>query len=162
MSDQTLEPVIKALESIETKMAAFAAKAEAEHVANGKVSSDTQTALDNIGIKQRELADELLQIKQKATSFETTQEKDESWGEQFIKGAAYLGFQTGNANRARMEVKNTVTNAIGNTFSERAGFVGGAFRNLTLESILTTLPTTSAVPAISLDRMSSIKADKFR
>lgn len=64
MSDQ----IIKALESVEAKLAAMSEKADGEAATLGKVSTDTKTALDAIGVQQRELADRLLQMEQKATA----------------------------------------------------------------------------------------------
>lgn len=143
MPDKILEPVMKALDAIEVKLLDFSTKAEAEAKSNGKVSTDTQAALDAIGIKQREFADEIVQLKQRGSA-PGNEEKTETWGEQFTKSDGYKSFQSGSTNRVRLEVKNTVTTAIGNTFSQRRPeFIGGAFRNLTLESLLTTLPVTS-------------------
>lgn len=46
MSDQ----IIKALESVEAKLAAMSEKADGEAATLGKVSTDTKTALDAIGV----------------------------------------------------------------------------------------------------------------
>lgn len=59
------ETILKALESVEAKLSAMSAKADGEAATIGKISADTKTALDAIGIQQRELADRLLQIEQK-------------------------------------------------------------------------------------------------
>jgi HK97 family phage major capsid protein len=143
MDDKTFEPVMKQLDAIEQKLNDFSQKADAEVKSLGKVSTDTNAALEQLGIKQRELADEIIQLKQRGTG-DTQESKEDSWGDQFVKSAGYGSFQNGSTNRARVEVKNTVTNTIGNTFSDRKpGIVSGAFRTLTLESLLTTLPTTS-------------------
>ena len=138
------EELLKGLEKIEDSLKAQAEKADAEFKAIGKVSTDTQTAIDNLGLKQRELADEILQLKQRGGGFMGEAKQDESMGGLFVKSDQYKSFVGGQAQKVRLEVKNTVTNAIGNTFSDRKpGIVGGAFRNLTLESLLTSLPTTS-------------------
>lgn len=137
------EQIMKALDVLEAKISDFAKKAEDEAKATGKVSADTQAAIDGLGLKQRELADEILQLKQSQKA-PAEDSKIEMWGEQFVKGDAYKAFVGGSAQKARMEVKNTVTNAIGNTFSDRKpGIVGGPSRILTLESMLTSLPTSS-------------------
>lgn len=137
------EQIMKALDSLEAKIGAYAQKAEDESKATGKVSADTQAAIDGLGLKQLELADEILKLKQSQKA-PGDDGKTETWGEQFTKGDAYKAFVGGSAQKARMEVKNTITNAVGNTFSGRKpGVVGGAFRMLTLESLLTSLPTTS-------------------
>lgn len=138
------EQLLKGLENIEANLKAQAEKAEAEFKAIGKVSQDTQTAIDNLGVKQRELADEILALKQKGIKIDDQPELKEDWGAQFVKTDSYKAFQAKQSQKASFEVKNTVTNTVGNTFSDRKpGVVGGAFRILTLESLLASMPTTS-------------------
>jgi HK97 family phage major capsid protein len=139
------DAILKALDSVESKLNAMALKAEGESITLGKVSEDTKTAIDNIGITQRELADRLLQIEQKQTATKEDQPAADNLGVQFIKSSPYESFIKADAKgRARFEVKNTVTNAIGNTYSERRpGIVEGAFRVLTIEDLLTSIPTTA-------------------
>lgn len=139
-----MEDLMKALEGIEKKLSDFSEKASGEIQSIGKVSTDTQTAIDNLGLKQRELADEILQLKQRGGGFLADAKKDETAGALFVQSDQYKAFAGGQAQKVRLEVKNTVTNAIGNTFSDRRpSVVGGAFRTLTLESLLSSLPTTS-------------------
>ena len=144
MTDLTLEPVMKSLEAIEGRLDAYSKKAEGEIKELGKVSQDTQTALENIGLKQRELADELLQLKQRSAAGQEPK-TIETYGDMFIKADAYKAFVSGSTNKARIELKaTTVTNTVGNTFTQRKpGFVGGDFRVFTLEDLLTSLPATS-------------------
>ena len=61
----SIELIQKGLDSIEAKIAEFAGKAKAETEAVGKVAHDTAAAIEGLGIKQRELADEILQLKQR-------------------------------------------------------------------------------------------------
>lgn len=140
----SFEQVTKAVEAIEAKIAAFNAKAEGELKTIGQVSADTKTAIENLGKDQLELAHRLQALEQKGLTPAAQVEGGESYGQQFVKTAALAAFQSGSAQRARAEVKNTVTNTVGNTFSDRRpGIVGGAFREFTLESLLNSLPTTS-------------------
>lgn len=139
------QELLKAVEGIETKLAAMSAKAEGEFKTLGKVSEDTKTALDNMGKEQLALAERILSLEQKGVMNQPEQKADETWGAQFVKSASFESFKAGGAQRARVEVKNTVTNTVGNTFSDRRpGIVGGAFRVLTLEDLLTSLPTSSS------------------
>lgn len=137
--------IMKALDRVEANLAAASSKAETEMAALGKVSTDTKTAIDTLGVEQRTLADRLLQIEQKASAQQDAPAVDESAGALFTKHASYENFlkQDGRV-RTRIEVKNTVTNAIGNTFSERRpGIVEGAFRVFTIEDLLVNVPTTA-------------------
>jgi HK97 family phage major capsid protein len=141
MSD--LATVMKAIEGIEANIKAHADKAEAEFKARGKVDADTKTAIDNLGTKQRELADELLQLKQKGVS--TPEPKlIEGWGDQFVKSDMYKAFAGGNAQKARVEVKNTLTGSDTVVAPDRKpGIVPGAFQPLTIESLYRHVPTSS-------------------
>jgi HK97 family phage major capsid protein len=139
-----LAEVVKSLETIEAKLKEFSDKATEEIKSIGKVSTDTNAALDALGVKQREFADEILQLKQRGLAGAEETKDDESMGAVFTKSDQYAAFASGQSQKARMEVKNTVTNPVGNTFSDRRpGIVTGAFRPLTLESLLPSLPTTS-------------------
>lgn len=138
------DKIMEMLDTLETNIGEMGKKADAERTLAGSVSADTKSAIEALGIKQREFADTLLQIQQKASSGSDNETKDTSWGEQFIKGEMYKAFVGGSTQKARMEVKNTITTAVGNVFSQRMpGMVGGAFRALSLEALLTSLPTTS-------------------
>ena len=84
----SIDLIQKGLDSIESKIAEFATKAKAETEAVGKVAHDTATAIEGLGIKQRELADEILQLKQRG-ALQVENKQAEGWGEQLIKSDAY-------------------------------------------------------------------------
>lgn len=138
------EAILKALDSVESKLNAISSKADGEMATLGKVSADTKAAIETIGIEQRTLADRLLAIEQKGSSMPEAK-ADESYGAQFVKSSGYEALmKNGAKGRANVELKNTVTNAIANTFSERRpGIVEGAFRVFTIEDLLTAIPTSS-------------------
>jgi HK97 family phage major capsid protein len=142
------EAINKALDSIEAKLQKMSEQADNEMKSLGNVTTETKAAIDALGVEQRTMADRLLQLEQKQSAKQDDETpKAESWGEQFIKSATYkslLGAGAQSFGRASVEVKNTVTNAIGNTFSERRpGIVEGAFRVFTIEDLLTAIPTSS-------------------
>ena len=137
------EQIIKALESVESKLNAMSIKADSEIANIGKVSADTKTAIENIGIEQRTLADRMLQLEQRAPA-QPEIKKEDGWGEQFIKSDSYKAFMGGNAQKARFEVKNTLTGSDANVAPDRKpGIVPGAFQMLTLESLFPSAPTSS-------------------
>jgi HK97 family phage major capsid protein len=139
------DKIMKALDGVEGKLRSMSEKADAEMKDLGKISSDTKTAVENLGIEQRTLAERLLAVEQKASAQGDDKPAGESWGEQFIKAAGYGDFQKKSSRGSfGMEVKNTVTNAIANTYSERRpGLVEGAFRVFTIEDLLVSIPTSS-------------------
>ena len=137
---------MKALDQLEVKLQSMSEKAAGEARTIGQVSQDTKNAIDALGIEQRTLADRLLQVEQKAGAQNDGPAADESYGAQFTKSADYSAFQKKGERRGSMalELKNTVTNAIGNTYSERRpGLVEGAFRVFTIEDLLVTIPASS-------------------
>ena len=139
---------MKALDAVDAKITAMAAKADGEMKTLGQVSADTKTAIDAIGIEQRTLADRLLAVEQKASA-QGEAPADDSYGQQFVKNAEYATFQRKTSRGSiGLELKNTVTNAIGNTFSERRPtLVTGAFREFTIEDLITSIPTNNAAEA---------------
>lgn len=143
-----MDGIMKALDGIEAKMAKFADKADLEEKA-GTLSTETKNAIDALGEKQRELADEILQIKQKSASIHEGEVEAKTAGDLFVKSDDYKRIQAKMSGASRIgnmavEVKNTITNTVGNTYSDRRpGVVGGAFRPLVLESLLASLPTSS-------------------
>lgn len=141
MSDQ----IMKALDGIEIKLKAMSEKADAETKATGQMSVETKNALDKLGVEQRTMAERLLKIEQKSTAQDDSQPVIDTAGGLFIKSAGYDNFmkQDGRV-RTRVEVKNTVSNAVAGTFSERReGLVEGAFRVFTIEDLLTSVPTSA-------------------
>jgi HK97 family phage major capsid protein len=135
--------ILKALDSVEAKLASMDTKAAAEFAAMGKTSLDTKTALDNIGIEQRTLADRLVQLEQKASA-EVEAPASTTWGDQFVKNARYADFAGGNLNKLRVEVKNTLTGSDTNVAPDRkAGIVSGAVLPFSMEALLPSTPTSS-------------------
>ena len=138
------DAILKALDSVEAKLTAMSAKADGEMKDIGKTSHDTKTALDAIGIEQRVLADRLLQMEQRASTKPDGQPVGESWGEQFIKNARYADFASGNLNKLRVELKNTLVGSDANVAPDRKpGIVGGAILPFSMEALLPSTTTTS-------------------
>ena len=141
VGDLTL--IMKSLETVEANLKAISDKADGQVATVGKISTDTKTALDAIGIQQRELADRLLLVEQKTPALPENK-ADTSWGEQFIKNARYADFAGGNMQKLRVEIKNTLTGSDTNVAPDRKpGVVGGAFLPFTMEDLLPSMPTTS-------------------
>ena len=137
------EIVVKSLDKIEAKLAEFSTKAEME-AKLGSVSTDTKSALDGLGVQQREIADRLLALEQAGTTKGESAPVDESWGGQLIKAATFKDFVSGNASKMRIEVKNTLTGSDTTVAPARAsGIVGGAFQPLSMEAFLPSVTTTS-------------------
>lgn len=141
----SIEAVMKTLDSLESKIGAMSAKADGEMKELGAVSADTKAALDTLGTQQRELADRMLSLEQRGFAGDKHEPAgDESWGAQIVKSAAFDDFAGGRTQKARVEVKNTLTGADANVAPDRKpGIVAGAFQTLTIESLLNSTTTTS-------------------
>jgi len=138
------EAIIKSLEAVEHNLQAMSEKADAQQKENGKVSEDTKAAIDAIGVTQRELADRLVQMEQKAKAEGQNTESGASWGDQLVKSDKLASFQRGETGKCRIEVKNTLTGSATTVAPDRKpGIVPGAFQLLTLEQFLPSLPTSS-------------------
>lgn len=138
------EAILKALDGIEAKMGQLAEKAESDVKSLGEVSKDTKNQIDAIGIQQRELADRLTTLEQKGLTPADNGMRAESWGEQFTKSDAYKAFAGGNSQKARVEVKNTLIGSDATVAPDRRpGIVPGASSILNIESLFTSIPTSS-------------------
>ncbi len=134
----------KMLDGIEAKLKGMDDKANGELATLGKVSADTKTALEAIGTKQRELADQVLALEQKGTARQDDKPAVSSWGEQFIKNARYADFAGGNLAKLRVEVKNTLVGSDTNVAPDRKpGIVAGAFQPFSMEMLLPSTATSS-------------------
>ncbi|MCU0966777.1 MAG: phage major capsid protein [Burkholderiaceae bacterium] len=139
-----IEKLMKAMDGIEGLLKSQAEKADGELKTLGKVSADTKTALDNLGVQQRELADRLLQLEQSGLAQKGGADAPESWGSQVVKAAGYQSFAGGHAPKLRVEVKNTLTGSDTNVAPDRKpGVVPGAYNMLTLEALYNAVPTSS-------------------
>ena len=139
----SLEIIVKSLDKIEAQLGNFATKADNE-AKFGQISADTKSAIEGLGLQQREMADRLLSIEQKATQQQESKPKAESWGEQFVKSARYPDFAGGNMSKLRVEVKNTLTGSDTNVAPDRKpGIVGGAMLPFSMEALLPSATTSS-------------------
>ena len=144
MDNQEIQAVIKTMNGIESSMASFQEQAKKDIEASGKMSEETAKALDDLGVQQKEIADRLLQMEQKGgASGEPTGIK--SMGAQFIESGAYNAFKEGSTQKARIEISNSTTTGSDVTVApdRKAAIVPGAAKELTLEDLLISIPTTS-------------------
>lgn len=145
-----IEAIGKQLDQIEGNLKTFSEKAEAEIKATGQMAADTKAAIEGLGEKQREMADRLLAIEQRGTQQpEGGEIKAEGWGQQFVKSDTLKGIagkltQRSQFGSVAVEVKNTVVTSDTTVAPDRKpGVVGGVFRQLRLEQILNSVPTSS-------------------
>lgn len=144
-----MAPIMKMLDGLEAKLKAWSDKADGEAQTIGKVSADTKTALDAIGIQQRELADRLQSLEQKGTQRKDDEPASQSWGEQLVKSEQYTGrlhllgknLKIGSVG---IEIKNTLVGADATVAPDRRpGIVAGAFQPFSMEQLIPSTTTSS-------------------
>lgn len=145
----SIEQFLKAADAVEANLAKMAEREARDLAMHGKITADTKAAIESLGVEQRIIADRLLSLEQKGALIGGEGNEGakgaESIGAQFVKTEDYAHFvRKGAKGRASVELKNTVTNAIGNTFSQRQpGIVPMAARTLTIEALLSSMPTSA-------------------
>jgi HK97 family phage major capsid protein len=140
----SIELAMKALDGIEARLKAMDEKAGGELATLGKVSTDTKAAMEKLGLDQRELAERLVVLEQRNSTAPADTKASDGWGSQLIKSAGYEAFAGGQAQKMRVEIKNTLVGSDANVAPARApGVVGGAFQPLSLEAFLPSTPTGS-------------------
>ena len=142
------------LDKIESGLGEQITKATAEIQSLGKVSKDTETALENLGKKQLEQAERLASLEQTKSVRKDAETPDQSWGGLMVKDAKWKGWVDGDANKVRFELKppklkNTIIGdaTIGGVEvvvpDRLAKVIPGPFRILLLEQYLNATDTVS-------------------
>jgi len=143
MSDLAI--ILKQVESIESQMTAFHTKAAEELKITGSMNTETIKALDSLGEQQLELAARMLLVEQAGGGVPGGGDAVKSMGAQFTESPGYATFVAGNAQKARVEVKNnTLVGSDANVAPDRKpGIVPGISSFLTLEQLFPSIPTSS-------------------
>ena len=137
------DAIMKALDGIEAKLSKFDDQAAAQQKAMGHVSENVEQALTKFGIEQREIADRLVTLEQKGFVMPEAP-KAETWGDQVVKNARYADFASGQSQKLRIEVKNTLVGSDTNVAPDRKpGVVGGAFLPFSMEALIPATVTSS-------------------
>lgn len=141
------EAVMRMLDGVEKSLADFQVQAKRELQEAGRVSTEVKNALDAIGEKQREFADEILCLKQKSVGGGDNggSTKTQGWGSQVVRNQAFKDFVRGDRQKAKFNIQNNTLTGSGNVVApdRRPGAVPGAFTPLNLESLFKHLPTGS-------------------
>lgn len=150
MSDiqATLEAFIKAqqdqLNAIEAKTQAAIQKYEGQLKDGSGVDSAVKAEVKELSEQYKSLAQSVNEVMQKSTTLGAAAAAPISAAAEFVKSEQYKQLLAGNTQRARIEVKNTVTGGATTVFPEqRAGVIPGSFAPLTIRQILRAIPVSS-------------------
>lgn len=131
------------LKAQETKLAAAIEKFEGQLREKGSTDTEVKSEVRTLAEKFKAMKDELTEIAQKQVSAQP-EAKLLSAGEEFVKSEQFKALVAGNTQRARIEVKNTVTSGSTTVFPDRRpGVIPGSFAPLTVRQILRAIPVTS-------------------
>lgn len=139
-----LKDIIEAgLKAQEVKLSAAIEKFEGQLKDKGNVDTETKGEVRALSEKFKSLQDSMLDIAQKQTGAQV-QAKPLSAAEEFVKSEQYKQLVAGNTQRARIEVKNTVTSGSTTVFpDQRPGIIPGSFEPLTVRQVLRAIPVSS-------------------
>lgn len=139
-----LKDIIEAgLKAQEVKLQAAIDKFEGQLKDKGSVDAEVKNEVRALSEKFKELQTSMVEVAQKQTSA-AGETKAVSAAEEFVKSEQYKQLVAGNVQRARIEVKNTVTSGSTTVFpDQRPGIIPGSFGPLTLRQVLRAIPVTS-------------------
>lgn len=139
-----LKDIIEAgLAKQEVKLQAAIEKFEGQLKEKGTVDTEVKGEVRELSEKFKELQASMIDMAQKQTSAQG-EVAQKSAAEEFVASEQYKQLVAGNTQRARIEVKNTVTST-GNTVfpDQRPGIIPGSFEPLTVRQVLRAIPVTS-------------------
>jgi HK97 family phage major capsid protein len=139
-----LKDIIEAgLAKQEVKLQAAIEKFEGQLKEKGSVDTEVKGEVRELSEKFKELQASMIDMAQKQTSA-SGEVAHKSAAEEFVASEQYKQLVAGNTQRARIEVKNTVTSSSTTVFpDQRPGVIPGSFAPLTVRQILRTIPVTS-------------------
>jgi HK97 family phage major capsid protein len=149
---EEVKMVQEALATVEKQISEAIKTQNAEIEKFGKSSTDVTKKLDEMSQKWAELDSKYVEMAQKAQKFDAPKEKAETVGSLFVKSDAFKAVLEGRSERARLEVKNTITGSGGSPFDpidtivapdRLAGIVPGAFRSLNILDFVNVSQTAS-------------------
>jgi uncharacterized coiled-coil protein SlyX len=120
------------LKAQEAKLEKAIERFEGQLKEKGNVDTEVKGEVRELSEKFKSLQDSMIDIAQKQTSAQG-QVKAKSAAEEFVASEQYKQLVAGNVQRARIEVKNTVTSGSTTVFpDQRPGIIPGSFGPLTL------------------------------
>lgn len=145
MSDEIKQVLTQELEKLGGQMKTAMGEYHAELEKHGKASTELTGKVDGLAQKYDELKTQLIDLAQQQTTLGGAAEvKAKTAGEEFIKSDAYKLLSTGEKERVRFEVKNTVVADSTTTFPmQMPGVIPGDFAPLTIRQRIPTINVSS-------------------
>jgi len=141
MSDEIIKAVEDGITGVEGKLSAAIEKYEGQIKEQGKASDELRAEVQALSVKFEDSITEMAQKMDKAGGDTVIAL---SAGAEFIKSEQFQQLSRGDIQRARMEVKNTVSSDSTTTFpDQRPGVIPGNFLPLTIRQVIPSIPVTS-------------------
>lgn len=142
------------LTALDQKLGEKFAQYEGQVKESGEATAAVKAELKGLSERNDELAaelkraqDDMLDMQQKGQKLDKQKQEAKSMGAQFVESDAFAAYKSGSANKARMEMKNTIIGEGGSPqdptndivpLQTMPGIVGGAFRQLRIRDVLNT------------------------
>jgi HK97 family phage major capsid protein len=135
-----LKDIIEAgLKANEVKLAAAIEKFEGQLKEKSSVDTEVKGEVRELSESYKAMAAQLKELAQRQDSGSHI-EAPKSAAQEFVASAAYKGLVDGSVQRARFEVKNTVTTDSTNTFPmQKPGIIPGNFAPMSIRSVLNSI-----------------------
>lgn len=140
-----LKDIIEAgLAKQEVKLQAAIDKFEGQLKDKGNVDTEVKGEVRELSEQFKSLSAQMVELAQKQTAAAQVEVKPVSAAEEFVKSEQFKQLVTGNTQRARFEVKNTVTSGSTTVFpDQKPGIIPGNFAPLSIRSALTSIAVST-------------------
>lgn len=140
-----LKDIIEAgLAKQEVKLQAAIDKFEGQLKDKGNVDTEVKGEVRELSEQFKSLSAQMVELAQKQTAAAQVEVKPVSAAEEFVKSEQFKQLVTGNTQRARFEVKNTVTSGSTTVFpDQKPGIIPGNFAPLSIRAALTSIAVST-------------------
>lgn len=140
-----LKDIIEAgLAKQEVKLQAAIDKFEGQLKEKGSVDTEVKGEVKELSEQFKSLSAQMVELAQKQTAAAQVEVKPVSAAEEFVKSEQFKQLVTGNTQRARFEVKNTVTSGSTTVFpDQKPGIIAGNFAPLSIRAALTSIAVST-------------------
>lgn len=140
-----LKDIIEAgLKSQEVKLQSAIEKFEGQLKEKGNVDTEVKGEVKELSEQFKSLSAQMTELAQKQTAAAQMEAKPLSAAEEFVKSEQYKQLIAGNTQRARFEVKNTVTSGSTTVFpDQKPGIIPGNFAPVSIRAALTSIAVST-------------------
>lgn len=140
-----LKDIIEAgLKSQEVKLQSAIEKFEGQLKEKGNVDTEVKGEVKELSEQFKSLSAQMTELAQKQTAAAQIEAKPLSAAEEFVKSEQFKQLAAGNVQRARFEVKNTVTSGSTTVFpDQKPGIIPGNFAPVSIRAALTSIAVST-------------------